>query len=121
MNPKIDFIRSELWKKIEEHQSRGGSVRNLIMANRFGGQRGYGFEDSDTVCLLGLYDRYAAITGICQGLRISSEEALQLEAGFEKFNAWAGETAFYHLGREIGLQLEEKEEQKYAPTAKNAD
>lgn len=113
----IEKVRDTLLKLIQEHQEAGIPVRNKIMAERFGGERGYPSalnvdDDPGPVCLRGLLpaggDQHRAYF-----LGIDEEELRNMEAGFE---AWANnpdfdhESPFYKLGREIGDELERAEE-----------
>lgn len=108
----IDIERT-LWAKIKEHQAGGGLVRNTDMADRFGGRLGT-HADSPATCLVGLYTVAEAgvwFKPIMQELGITSNEAEQLENGFENYAR--EEDPFYAIGRRIGQALEEQEVTAY--------
>lgn len=113
---EVDRVRKQLWKKIAEHQAAGGTVRNQLMADRFGGVRGSGWmrRMPSCVCLLGLYgDIHMNVEVMAKAaLDISFIEARNLESGFEGWTPGEDirlDHPLYKLGREIGLELEQRE------------
>jgi hypothetical protein len=114
---RLARIERELWAKIREYQTSGGKVRNVRMAEKYGGRSGTYFNSSSrTACLIGLYagvDSPYWHEPIMAMFKLTREEAAHLEFGFECYRVDATRFTFqpfYQLGRSIGEKLEEEEE-----------
>lgn len=121
MNDEIARVRSLLWEKIREVQSQGIMVRNEIMSDAHGGERGLpSVVDGNPLCLLGVATADAGGCGwgghraAADALGISLTDTDRLEYGFEgwpreEFEKYVGESfelsGFGDLGKEIADQL----------------